>query len=44
MRHLAALAVAVLILFASACGEEEPAFPVNLSRRVETSVVVPSGP
>ncbi len=41
MRHLAALAVAVLILFASACGEEEPAFPVNLSRRVETSVVVP---
>ncbi len=41
MRYPAVL-LAILLAFSFAgCGEDEPAFPVNMSRRVETTVVVP---
>ncbi|MEF3698489.1 phosphate/phosphite/phosphonate ABC transporter substrate-binding protein [Desulfolutivibrio sp.] len=41
MRRLCLYLVVILALAGFGCSEEEPAFTVNLSRRVETSVSVP---
>lgn len=41
MRSLRLFFVAILALASFGCSEEEPAFQVNLARRVETSVSVP---
>ncbi|KUG27117.1 phosphonate abc transporter phosphate-binding periplasmic component [hydrocarbon metagenome] len=41
MRSLCFFFVAILALASLGCSEEEPAFQVNLARRVETSVSVP---
>jgi len=41
MRRLCFLVLVSLALCGVGCSEDEPAFPVNLARRVETSVSVP---